>query len=74
MPYAIETTDFGMMPNQATGALDGKPFYWRARHGAWTLRVDGQILEDCEEDGAGWWANDTCRKKLTAILERHANA
>lgn len=36
-------------PNQFEGTVDGKPFYFRARHGAWDLCVN----EDGRGDGSG---------------------
>lgn len=36
-------------PNQFEGIVDGKPFYFRARHGEWYLSVN----EDGSGDGRG---------------------
>lgn len=37
-------------PNQFEGIVDGKPFYFRARHGEWYLRVNEEVVaEGCGE-------------------------
>jgi hypothetical protein len=81
MAYTIETTYFGAMPNQAYGTLNGQRFYWRARHGDWTLYtatsdeelfIPGRftIAADGEDPKAGWWDDAECRTHLTALLTR----
>ena len=35
----IVTSIGGMCPTQAEGTINGNPFYFRARHGEWTLDV-----------------------------------
>ena len=50
-------------PVQAEGRLAGQPFYFRARHDAWTFAVatcpdgDPSVLDaECAARGDGWWA------------------
>jgi hypothetical protein len=63
--YAIAHRDVGAMPNQIEGALDdGRLFYFRARHGHWTLRVNttpaalyiGVPVVEGDAEDAGWWS------------------
>lgn len=76
MSYTITTTHFGMMPNQAEGLLNGEPFYFRARHGSWTLHLtdaaipseDGQLVASGDAPNAGWWSEDQARTFLEALL------
>lgn len=39
MSGLIVTSIGGMCPTQAYGTMNGSPFYFRARHGVWTLDV-----------------------------------
>ena len=76
MSYTITTKYFGMMPNQAEGMLNGKPFYFRARHGSWTLHLtdaaipseDGELVASGDAHNAGWWTEDQARSFLEALL------
>lgn len=68
------------MPNQVEGELDdGRPFYFRARHGYWDLYIGepGQTVDNMdidtpvaegENDRAGWWdvdyAERFCRDRI----------
>jgi hypothetical protein len=59
-------------PNQFEGIVDGKPFYFRARHDAWYLAVnenasgdgdglDGRVVAEGyadDEPGGGWEPED----------------
>lgn len=45
----------GQCPNQVEGDVYGKLFYFRARHGRWALRIEGEVVSDGEDDEAGWW-------------------
>jgi len=75
--FSIATNNFGQMPNQAFGELEGKPFYFRARHGGWCLRVaekgadpvaDGVVIAHGENELAGWWDEGDARKFLEIVL------
>jgi hypothetical protein len=81
MTWTIDTEQFGSMPNQAEGTLNGQPFYFRARHGGWVLRVsprkqdlwdmscpDTRIVAHGEHAHAGWWENDEARAFLETTL------
>jgi hypothetical protein len=78
--YTIDDPWVGAMPNQIEGTLDdGRLFYFRARHGHWTLRVAAEaggelyigtpVVEGDDED-AGWWsAAETLEVFKKAIVE-----
>lgn len=77
MNYSITTNKFGSMPNQAYGELNGDPFYFRARHGGWCLRIaekgddpgaNGVVVANGENERAGWWEEDEARKFLEEVL------
>ena len=80
MSYSI-TRCYSSMPNQAEGKLNGDYFYFRARHGYWTLSVgdtfedsiDGKTLAEGEENRAGWWSEATCLAFVTTLLERFSD-
>ena len=54
----------GNCPVQAEGTIDGKPFYFRARHEHWSFHVGGDVISrpewgirerySDEEYAAGW--------------------
>ncbi len=78
----LSTTCHGR-PNQIEGELgDGRPFYFRGRHGHWELcigqpgeTVDGMDIDDPavegDDDLAGWWdvdyAEQFCRDRLAEV-------
>ena len=79
MTFKIDTGKFGSMPNQAEGTVHGKPFYFRARHGGWSLRVAppggdpvvyGEVVANGEDPSAGWWEEKEARDFLTGLLEK----
>lgn len=80
MSYTIDSEHFGMMPNQMHGDLNGKRYYFRARHGAWTLEVGdtnedavcGELVDEGGDENAGWWQPDEAKAFLTALLEKHS--
>ena len=41
----VVTSIGGMCPTQAEGTMNGNPFYFRARHGDWTLTV---VKPECD--------------------------
>jgi hypothetical protein len=78
--YTIHGRTVGAMPNQIEGLLDdGRLFYFRARHGHWTLRVAaeagdelyiGSPLVQGDAENAGWWsAAETLEVFKKAIAE-----
>lgn len=51
----------GACPTQATGHLaDGRPFYFRARHGEWTLHVGPVGASDADDFRGNWIIEDAC--------------
>lgn len=83
MSYEITTTYFGMMPNQAQGMLNGKPFYFRARHGEWALRVAteeskdavlGKCIASGKDKNAGWWEENETKAFVEALLKERSDA
>lgn len=79
----LHTTSNGM-PNQVEGQLDdGRPFYFRARHGGWSLAIGqpGETVddislrpdEDCDAVGrmstAGWWNPEAAERFVRALLD-----
>jgi hypothetical protein len=77
MTYMIPDQYVGMMPNQIEGTLNGKPFYFRARHGGWTLRVspeDEEVIDSGESPSAGWWSQEEAVAFCKQILEKHSGA
>lgn len=69
-----------MMPNQFEGRVDGKPFYFRARHGGWSLQVnsdpdgngiDGEWVLDGLHPHAGWWEKAEAEQFLRGVLARY---
>lgn len=73
----IETCG-GVVPTQATGFMDGHPFYFRARHGDWDLNVtepgtdcvmpgiDDVVLQLSGDDPTHGWMEE---KDVEAILQ-----
>lgn len=45
MSGLIVTSLGGMCPTQAEGTMNGNPFYFRARHGEWTLDVTPHSID-----------------------------
>lgn len=84
MSFEITTEDFGSMPNQAEGTLNGQAFYFRARHEAWSLRVaktqeemysdSVRVVASGKDEKAGWWTNEEARAFLTNILINQSDA
>lgn len=69
------------MPNQYEGTVNGKSFYFRARHGGWGLQVnddpagrgiDGMYVGQGDEDHAGWWDEPVARAFCLARLNEYA--
>lgn len=82
-PYTVESIG-GACPTQAEGRTpDDRPYYFRARHGEWTLRVgepgwptclldwpddgDGTYVDSGDDDTHGWMENPA----VLAILDRN---
>ena len=42
VPEIVIDTLYGTCPVQARGAIDGKPFYFRARGGGWSIKIGGK--------------------------------
>lgn len=67
----------GAMPNQIFGTLNGRRFYFRARHGSWVLRyVDTdpeELIAMGDHANAGWWDAATALAFCTAILAAYDN-
>ena len=76
------------MPNQAWGKIGETPFYFRGRHGEWSLclGVDGGTLDDAvnglivsggdDEIGGeapGYWEADDLKKFVTEKLQEYIN-
>lgn len=71
------------MPNQVEGVrtVDGRPFYFRARHGCWRLHLgpvgadgdwadvqdESDVVASGEDSRAGVWDVET----VLALLDRH---
>lgn len=62
------------MPNQFDGLIDGKPFYFRARHGSWDLSVEGRVVADGEDPEAGWWHGDDAWEALYRAVQAYCEA
>lgn len=72
----------GMFPNQAWGVAFGRPFYFRARHGDWELRLAlpgqrwedaiaaGRVIDHGVDDQAGCWEVGDLRVFVQALLLR----
>ena len=62
------------MPNQAWGAVNNKHFYFRGRHGYWTLEIEGKKVADGKDqiNGAdpGWWEEEDIKPFVDALLEK----
>ncbi len=80
----IVTSIGGMCPTQAVGTIGGNPFYFRARHGIWTLTVvkpgcdavlpdnadDVVLYQDGDDPTHGWMDESAVR----GILQTAAQA
>lgn len=51
----IVTSAGGIMPTQAEGTIDGQPFYFRARHGVWTLEINMFNHDECLPTNRSAW-------------------
>lgn len=60
---------YGMMPNQATGVYNGKDLYFRARHGYWTLELNGSVVAEGEDERAGWWSVEEATEFLELVIK-----
>lgn len=70
----------GGMPNQFEGIVNGRAFYFRARHGSWYLRLalpgygkddifdHGETVAHGDDDSAGWWEEPEARAALAKAL------
>ncbi len=58
MTHTILSEYFGMMPNQAWGTLNGKGFYFRARHGSWALHTFPVPAGSSEEEMKAIYINE----------------
>lgn len=66
-----------MMPNQIEGTINGIPFYYRARHGYFSLEItkdDGTeiVIDSGESKRAGWWEKRTAFRRLRRSIYRAA--
>lgn len=68
----------GACPTQAEGTIHGLPFYFRSRHGSWSLQVtnpgldplsDDLVYEECGDDPSRGFMEDD---QVMAILALHA--
>ena len=69
----------GNCPVQIDGAVDGKPFYFRARGNNWTVGIGGEPVSEPEwfrgeqyseeEFAAGWMSLDEARTFLFGSIE-----
>lgn len=74
------------MPNQFEGIVDGRAFYFRARHGEWSLRLahpgygqddifdHGETVAHGESDEAGWWKEPEARAALARAITQWRSA
>lgn len=69
MPYSIPDQYVGMMPNQITGELNGRGFYFRARHGGWSLSIGEECIASGDAVDAGWWEQDEAIKFCKGVLD-----
>ena len=47
---------YGSAPVQGEGTVGGKPFYFRARHGGWSMSIGiGMDKPDAEDKNAEWF-------------------
>ena len=72
----------GNCPVQAEGTIDGKEFYFRARHMHWSIGIGGEPV--CEPEwfweadygdlpfDAGWMHEDEARAFIQKAAERYA--
>lgn len=51
----ITTTYVGAMPNQVEGTINGEHFYFRARHGEWSLDLAGKQIAEGQGEMLGLW-------------------
>lgn len=80
---AQATMTCSQMPNQFEGIVDGRAFYFRARHGEWSLRIappgfgqddifdHGEVVAFGEDDNAGWWEEPEARAALARAIEQY---
>lgn len=71
------TMTCSMMPNQFEGMVNGVPFYYRARHGDYSLELyigsgEGIIVDSGESKNAGWWERRTAFRMLRRSIYRAA--
>jgi hypothetical protein len=73
-------SDVMAMPNQIEGTINGTAFYFRARHGEWTLDLgDKEIASGSGEklglwqEEPGWWTGEDalafCRTVIGKYLD-----
>lgn len=66
----VITSCGGACPTQAMGEISGVPFYFRARHGFWTLGLGedpvsrAELEMSGEDDTSGWMSDDEVRTHL----------
>ena len=52
----IEIDIYGHCPVQGEGTINGMPFYFRARHGLWTMTIDNDPVEAAFRGAGREWA------------------
>jgi hypothetical protein len=75
--YSITTEParIGAMPNQIHGVLNGRPFYFRARHGEWSLHYTDTetLIENGASVWAGWWEPEEALAFCESLLKKHSH-
>ncbi len=77
----ITTVDVGAMPNQVEGTIDGEYFYFRARHGEWTLDLGGKPIAEGSgeklglwQSEPGWWEPEDALAFCRTVIGAYLNA
>lgn len=65
--YSIEPS--GNCPVQAEGHVDGKPFYFRARHSTFRLEFNKQVYTETVES-AGFAAIEACKTFIENSIKK----
>lgn len=76
----ISTEYVGFMPNQIEGTINGRPFYFRARHGSWRIEWSDTKETFAEGQGEklgiwleepGWWEGEDASAFCRTVIGRY---
>ncbi len=76
--WRLKVNSYGMMPNQAIGFVGKDSYSFRARHGEWSLEINGNKVAEGEgeelgeyKELPGWWEKEDTNIFVKKLLYQY---